>query len=57
MPVFRLYFLNDTSHIREAQIIEAEIATEAMRLAEIALRGRPGELWLASKKICSLPAQ
>ncbi len=52
MPAYRLYILDNTSHIRESEVIEAETDSEAMRFAKVVLEGRPGELWLTNKNVC-----
>jgi hypothetical protein len=53
MPAYRLYILDDTSHIRASEIVEAETDSEAMRVANEALDGRAAELWLKAKKVCT----
>jgi hypothetical protein len=53
MPAYRLYVLDDSSHIRRSEIVEAETDSEAMRTAQDTLDGRPAELWLETKKVCT----
>ncbi len=42
-----------SSHIQAAEIIEAVTDPDAIRTAEDILNDRPGELWLAGKKVCA----
>jgi hypothetical protein len=53
MPAYRLYILDNASHFKASEVIEAETAPEAMRSAKGILSGRSGELWLADRKICT----
>jgi hypothetical protein len=53
MQAYRLYILDTASHIRESELIEAESDSEAIRRAKLVLEGRPGELWLSNKNVCT----
>ncbi len=53
MPAYRLFILDGSSHIHASEIIEAGTDTEAIRAAGAILEARTGELWLASKIVCT----
>jgi hypothetical protein len=59
MLTYRVYFLDRADHIVGTEVIEASSLRGAVHAALTRLQGLPDdqtiELWLAEKRLCSLP--
>jgi hypothetical protein len=55
MHIYRCYFLDEGDHIRAAEIIHADAASEAIDKARVMLRERPQhravEIWEGAQKL------
>lgn len=55
MHVYRCFFLNESDHIKAAEIIEAELVDEAIDTAYLMLRERPQhrsvEIWEGRRRL------
>lgn len=56
MTDYRLYFLDETGHIREALELDCRDDDEAITLAEARREGGPIELWQRSRVVRRFPA-
>lgn len=57
MAGYRLYFLDDTGHIRDADEWESEHDDHALAEAETRHDGRAMELWSGARVVSKLPGK